>query len=136
MAIGGRLTSWKHGTSGALTTLTDFSTKTMEASFDRDAEQVDATCFQATYRSKEGSFINGAFTVTYKYDTTIYGQLSALLAQTVDFEYGPDGTTTGKPKSSGSAVLLKVGTPTKVGTLLAMTCNFETSGTVTDATFA
>lgn len=138
MAIGGQLTSWKHGTHGAVSSLTDFSTKTMDVNIDRDAEQVDATCFQATYRSKEASFRNGNITAQYKYDATVYGQLTAIFnnGDAVDFEFGPDGTTTGKPKTTGSMVLLKIGTPAKVGDLLIIPTTWDTTGAVTDASFS
>jgi hypothetical protein len=138
MSVGGVLTSWKHGTNGAISTNTDFSTKTFSVSPDFSAENVDQTTFQSTYRSKEQSFKNGTIQAVYKYDTTIYGQLAAIYngGDTITFEFGPDGTTTGKPKVTGSMFITNFGTPVTVGDRIELSVSFETSGAITFTTFA
>lgn len=138
MSVGGPLSSWKHGTHGALSSLTDFSLKTMDVNLDRVSDQLDGTCFQATYRAKEQGFKDGNLSITYHFDPTVYIQLTDIFNnnETVIFELGPDGTTTGKVKITGSFIILKVGTPVKVNTVLVVPISADTTGTVTDALFS
>jgi hypothetical protein len=138
--IGGKNTTWKHGTNGALTTNTDFSAKTRSLSPSFDAEEVDATVFGDAYREFEQSFKNASISATYKYDTTVFGQIAAIYANgdEVTFEIGPDGTTTGKPKITGSMVIGAGGfsLPLNVGDLEEITVNWRVSGAVTFTTFS
>jgi hypothetical protein len=138
MAVGGQLSSWKHGTHGATSSLTDFSLKTMDVNLDRTSDQLDATCFQATYRAKEQGFKDGNLSINYHFDPTVYIQITDIFNNndTVDFELGPDGTTTGKVKITGSFIILKVGTPVKVNEVLVIPVSGETTGAVTDALFS
>lgn len=138
MAVGGKLSSWKHGTHGAVSSLTDFSLKTMDVNLDRTSDQLDATCFQATYRAKEQGFKDGNLTIQYHFDPTVYVQLTDIFNNddAVDFELGPDGTSTNKVKITGSFIILKVGTPVKVNEVLIIPVSGDTTGAVTDALFS
>jgi len=136
MPIGGSLSDWRHGTNGATTTLTNFTAKTRNVSTNFEAETVESTTFGDTSRDYEQSFKNATAEVTYKYDATLYGQLSAIYSagDTVDFQLSPDGTTTGKPKITGAMFITSLGIPVSVGELLEMAVSFQISGAVTFAT--
>ena len=136
MAIGGQLSDWRHGTNGATTSLTDFTAKTRSISFSIEGEEVDATTFGNLYRDYEGSFLNATFEVTYKYDATIFGQLGAIMSNrdSVDFQYSPDGATTGKPKVTGAAIMTSFSSPASVGELLELTVSWRVNGAATPGT--
>src|SRR5438128_509043 len=117
MSIGGKLSTWKHGTHGALATLTNFSNKMRSADVKFDGEQVDATVWGDGYRAYEQSFKSAEADTTYKYDAALYNQLAAIYdaGETVSFEFGPDGSTSGKPKITGSMFIKSFGSPIDVG---------------------
>lgn len=133
MAIAGNLTDWRTATHGSPTSLTDYTAKTLSVQMSLDGEEVDATTFGNFYRDFERSFINGTFEVQYKYDSTIWGVVSLLMTNgtSVDFQYSPDGTTTGKPKVTGAMVCTSMGSPASVGDLLVIDVTFRINGAVT-----
>lgn len=138
MAVGGALSDWRHGTNGAVSTNTDFTAKTMSVNPSFEAEQVESTTFGLTYRTYEQSFKNASIDATYKYDTTIFGQLAAIYngGDTVTFQLAPDGTTTGKPKITGSMFITSLSPPVNVGDLITIDISWQVSGAVTFSTFA
>ncbi len=138
MSIGGSLTSWKHGTNGAVSSNTDFTAKTMDVQPSFEAEQVDATTFGDGYREFEQSFKNAKIEATYKYDTALFAQLAAIYnaGDTVTFELGPDGATAPKPKITGSMFITSLGTPISVGELIKMEVSWQVSGAVVFTVFS
>jgi hypothetical protein len=110
----------------------------MEVNPSFEAEQVESTTFGSTYRTYEQSFKNATVEATYKYDTTIFGQMAAIYngGDTVTFQLAPDGTTTGKPKITGTMFMTKLGAPLTVGDLISLPVSWQVSGAVTFATFA
>lgn len=136
MAIGGSSSDWRHGTNGAVTTLTDFSAKTISVEASWEAEQVESTTFGDSYREYEPSFKNGTIEVEYYFDTTIFGQLSAIYngADTIDFQLSPKGTANGEVKIAGSMFITELGLPVEIGELIAIPVTFQSSGAVTFTT--
>lgn len=137
MPIGGRDTTFKHGTFGALTTLTDFTTKTMEVNPSFNAEEADATVFGDGFRSYESTFKNATISVKYKYDATLFGQLAAIYTNgsTVDWEIGPVGTDSGNPQIEGSMCMTSFNPPYTVGTVQVIDVTYRVTGEVTFGTF-
>lgn len=137
MSIAGRDTTWKHGTHGAISSNTDFTTKTMDLKPSFDAEEVDMTVFGDGFRSFEQSFKNATIEATYKYDTTVFGQLAAIYngSDIVTFEIGPTGIDAGKVKITGSMVLKKLDLPNSVGEGQKIPISWRVTGAVTFTTF-
>jgi hypothetical protein len=136
MAIGGSSSDWQHGTNGAVSTLTDFSAKTISVEASFEAEQVESTTFGDSYREYEQSFKNGTIEAEYKYDTTIFGQLSAIYngGDTVDFQLSPTGTASGAVKITGEMFITELGMPVEIGELLQMSVSFQVTGAVVFST--
>jgi len=136
MALGGKNSNWQHGTNGAVTSLTDFTTKTMSVTLNAEAETVESTTFGDTYRDFEQSFKNSTIDAQYKYDATLYGQLSAMYnaGDTVNFQLSPDGTGSTNPKITGAAFITSFGTPVEIGNLLVIDVSFQVSGALTFGT--
>jgi hypothetical protein len=136
MALGGKNSDWRHGTNGAVSVLTDFTTKTMSVTLSAEAETVESTVFGDSYRDFEQSFKNATIEVQYKYDATLYGQLAAIYnaGDVVNFQLSPDGTGSTNPKITGSGFITSFGFPVEVGSLLVMDVSFQVSGTLTFGT--
>lgn len=138
MAVGGKDTNWQHGTHGATSSLTDYTSSTMSVNPSFNAEEADATTFGNAYRDYEQTFKNSTIEVTYKYSTTVFGQLFAIWdgGDSVDFQLGPTGITTGNAKITGAMVITKIDPPVTVGDIIKFNVSFRVNGTVTYATFA
>jgi hypothetical protein len=142
MSVAG-LGSWKHGTSGTPSVLTDFSVdgaaKIMSLNIDLDSQEVDMTTWKnGGYQSFEQTFKNGTISAVYKFDPTVYAQLGALYSSGVfvDWENGPVGDDVGDPRISGSMFLKKLGSPQNSGEGLKINVDFRIDGPVTFDTFA
>ena len=138
MSVGGKDTTWKHGTHGAVSSNTDFTTKTMSLTPSFDAEEADATVFGDGFRSYEATFENATIGSTYKYDATVFGQLADIYSNRdeVTFEIGPTGTTATNVKITGSMVMTKFDTGLGVGEVIKITVNWRVTGAVTFTTFS
>lgn len=132
MAVGGKNSDWRHGTNGAVGVLTDFTTKTRGASLDAEAETVDATVFGNGFRAFEQSFKNATISSTYKYDPTVYSQITAIFTNgdTVDFQLSPDGVVNGRPEITGEMFISSLGFPVEVGELLEFEVEWQVTGPV------
>ena len=137
MSIGGKDTTWKHGTHGAVSSNTDFTTKTMSLSPNFNAEEADATVFGDGSRSYEATFENAEIGAVYKYDTTVFGQLAAIYSgrDAVTWEIGPTGTTSTFVKITGSMVMTKFDTGLGVGEVIKINVQWRVTGAVTFTTF-
>lgn len=87
------------------------------------------------------SIENGKFSISGDYDATastgIYTVLSSLRSATAtaSFEYGPEGTTTGKAKLSGESWLSAFNITSKVGSQVSYKADFQIDGAVTVGTY-
>lgn len=143
MAIGGKLTSWKHGSQAAPTTLVDYSSSVKSIDFPLTKEEVENTVFGSGFREYEPSFKSGEITVTYKYTDAMWAVLIAIWnSETViNWQYSPDGTTAAKPKleglaasGNGGAVLLEMTTNPSVGEALEIETRWRATGQITPGT--
>jgi hypothetical protein len=138
MSVGGFNTVWKHGTHGAISSNTDFTAKTMSLGPDFDSEEADATVFGTGDRSYEPTFESGVIPATYHYDATVLGQLAAIRSgrDTVTFEIGPDGTTAGYAKITGSMIMTKLSlTGLEPGQVIKISVSWRVSGSPTFTTY-
>jgi len=137
MAIGGKLTTWKHGTHGAISSNTDFTTVTMSLSPSFNAEEADATVFGDGFRSYEATFKNATIEAEYHYDTSTFSSLAAIYdgEDTVTFEIGPTGTVATNVKITGTMVMTKFDIPLTVGTVEKINTSWRVTGAVTFTAF-
>jgi hypothetical protein len=104
MAIKGTGTSFKLDNS--VGTLTDISTYLDGVDGSSDADELDGTTFQpnvaAPIKDILAGFRTRGFSLSGKWSAaaeTFFAAIEGLNG--LDYEYGPDGTTAGKPKISG-----------------------------------
>src|ERR1700736_6189935 len=99
----GRLGHFGLGTAGTPGTPVDISSYITDVSMPRDVKMLETTCLGKTYQTWIAGFIGGTITLTGIFDPLLDIQMSALLSvNNVSFEYGPQGTTAGLVKYTGT----------------------------------
>ncbi|MEN3329012.1 MAG: hypothetical protein V7638_3819 [Acidobacteriota bacterium] len=144
MALHGRVTSFK--IDNLANTLTDISTKLNNVDFPQEAELLDVTTFQASAKQFIVGFKDNKISLQGRWDATVDAHLAAILgvgeptAQTTnegfDFEYGPEGTSTGKTKYTGKCYLVKFSRTSPVNGAASFTAELQITGDATRSTFA
>lgn len=138
MATVGLNIDFQVGSNGTPTVKVDLSTKVKTADFPREQDVPDVTAFNGNgFRQFAVGLQQGTFECEFFWDTTIDTHLSGLLGYTtaVDFIYGPDGTTTGRPKYTGTAFLKTLSDPATVGDVKTFKGTFQITGTITRAVY-
>lgn len=137
MASAALAIDWQIGSNGSATTEVDRSTYVKSVDFQRMFDILDATPFGVTARAYVGGLMDATFSVTYFWDTTIDTHMQALMGYTtaVEFIYGPDGTTSGRPKFTGTVFAKSISAPTSVGEVKEFTVEFQSTGTLTRGTY-
>lgn len=136
-AVHGRLGVFKVDDSGG--TLRDISNHVNKITLNRDAPEIDVTTFQDTARSYIADFDGAEINIEGNANSTVMGYLHPIVGQTatVSFEYGPEGSATGKRKMTGEAVCTGVTEDTApVGTQVKFTAKFRVFGAITFGTYA
>jgi hypothetical protein len=107
MATVGLSVDLQFGSNGSATTEVDRSTYVRSVDFPREQDVLDTTPFGVTARTYAVGLMDNKMTVEFFWDTTIDTHLNALLGYTtaVEFIYGPDGTTSTRPKFTGTFFL-------------------------------
>lgn len=138
MAVGGKLTYLAHGTHASPNSNTDYQDDTRDLSISLDQKTIDATVFGDAYEDFETSFKSATGEVKYKYSTAMWNVINSIYdnGDTITFEVGFDGTTTGKPKITGSWFITKIGFPVSVGNLMEFTVSYQITGAVSFGSYA
>lgn len=128
---------FQFGSNGTATTEVDRSTYVKSIDFKRAQDVLDTTPFAVTARTYASGLMDNDFSVEFFWDTTIDTHLNALLGYTtaVEFIYGPDGTTSGRPKFTGTFFLASLSTPSTVGEVKMFSAEFKCSGAITRTTY-
>lgn len=123
--------------------LEDISADVTNVAFSRQNDTHDTTAFGQTGHTFIAGLTNGKITITgwadYAATTgslTVLDGLLGLGATTVSFEYGPDGSTTGKTKYTGESVLESLDVSDPVADLVSFVAVLQISGAITDGTYA
>lgn len=138
MASVGLNVDFQLGSNGTPTTEVDISTKTRKVDFPRDQDILDTTAFNGNgFRAFAVGLQQATFSCEFFWDTTIDTHLSGLVGYTtaVEFIYGPDGTTSGRPKYTGTCFLKSLSIPATIGEIKVFTAEFQLTGTITRGTY-
>jgi hypothetical protein len=102
------------------------------------------TAETSTFGSTSKTYINGltdaTFSIAGKWDPTATTGPDAVLdalvgAAASTFIYGPQGTTAGMVKYTGSAILTSYKVTGPIGGVVSLTADFQCSGAITRTTF-
>ena len=128
------------GSNGSPTTLvTTLSNKTKSCDFTRTQDLPDVTAFNNSGAKAFAMGLNeGEFGLEFQWDATVDAHLNGLIgyATAVNFQYGPDGSTSGYPKYTGTLFVTNVSQPSTVGAEKMISATFKPTGTITRGTFA
>lgn len=124
------------------TTLRNLSANLNNVDFNVGTDVHEDTTYGQTGKTKKGGLTDGQINLAGFWDKTALTGTETVLASLlgifdpVDFEYGPEGNTTGKVKKSGKCVLSAYNVSSPVGDLVAFTATLDISGAVTTGAFA
>lgn len=140
MATVGTQINFEIGSNGTPTTLvTTLSNKVSNVDFSRTQDLPDVTAFNGNGARAFAVGLNeGEFGVEFFWDATVDAHLNGLINYTtaISFQYGPDGSTSGYPKYTGSCFLSDLSTPQTVGDVKKFSATFKVTGSITRSTFA
>jgi predicted secreted protein len=143
--------AFRHGKNAVLKldnsagTLVDLSAYLDEISMPRSIETGETTTFGSTGSAK--TYVTGLSDATIslggKFDSTadahFSGILTALLAGTIDsvsFEYGKEGSTAGRVKYSGEALLTSYEVSSPVADIVTFSAELQVTGAITRGTWS
>lgn len=135
----GKNTVFKVDDSGG--TLRDISAYCDNVDFPRDQSSGESTGFQPTGGSRTYEVgLNGAtISVAGKWHATPDGYLAGLLNPTAgatsSFEYGPDGSSSGKIKYTGECFLTQYQESSPFDGVTTFSAQFQVNGVVTRTTY-
>lgn len=116
----------------------DISPYTKTSTFEDSADVHDTSGYGVTAKTKAGGLLDGKFTCSGTYDNTAStgprNAIFPLLGTTAAIVRYPEGSTTGKPMDSFSAVVSKYTETNPVDDMVTWAAEFEISGPVTTGT--
>lgn len=121
-------------------TLRDLSAYLDDLGFPRDIETAETTTFGVAGSAK--TYIVGlsdaTISISGKFDSTADGYLAGVLGQsaTLSFEYGPEGSASGKVKYSGECIMTSYEVSASVGDVVTASADFQVTGQITRGTWS
>jgi hypothetical protein len=102
----------------------------------RGAATAETTVFGVPATQFVNGIVNTTFTCTGLFDQAVVSSVIAAVGGTAQtIVYGPAGSATGSPKESVQGLLIDYGITGAVADAVAMSLNWQASGTVTDSVF-
>lgn len=142
MAIHGKNGVFSLEDSGA-TTLRALTTDLTNVRFGRSNDVHDVTALGTAAHAFMAGLTNGTialdgfFTTTASTGTaTVLDSLLGLIGTSAGWEYGPDGSTTGKVKYSGEAILESLDYTQPVADVVTFAATLRITGSVTKGSYA
>lgn len=114
----------------------DFSTVSNSVEFTHEADTAESSTFGASYKQYVNGLKDATISMEGRFDVTYDGYLSDLLGGTaVLVKYFPQGSATGLPFYSGSAILTSYSPSSDLGDTANWSAEFQyAGGTVTRGT--
>lgn len=119
--------------------LTDISAYLDDVSLPRSIETAETTTFGVTGGSK--TYVTGlndaTISLSGKWDSALDAVLAAVLGQdtALNWNYGPEGSTAGRIKFTGLAILTKYDVKAPVGGVVTFSADLQVTGSITRTTF-
>jgi hypothetical protein len=118
---------------------TDLSALMDNIDFDQGSDVHETTTYGKTYKTKSPGLKDGSFSIGGLYDSTaVTGSetvIPPLVGTVAVFEYGPEGSSAGKVKYSGSVVVEKYSVSQPVGDMVRWKASLQTTDTVTKGAY-
>lgn len=136
------------GTSGAPTSLTDYTSSVKSVTFSRSGENLDVTTFGNAAKKYIKGLTDASLSVEFFYSTAVITALNNLVTYTaggVSWQYGPEGSSSGNYKitqtgtlntSTGVGLICEsIDDPVEVGGVMMVSATFKISGAITFGTY-
>jgi hypothetical protein len=132
----GKSTVFKVDNSGG--TLTDISNTLTDVSFTQTIETAETSSFGSSAKTYIVGLSDSSLSVSGNFDATVDAHLAAIVgkADSVSFEYGPEGSTAGFVKYTGEALLTSYEKSGAIGDVVTYSAEFQVTGAVTRGTYA
>jgi hypothetical protein len=118
--------------------LTDISNTLTDVSFPQSVDTAETSAFGSSAKSYVVGLTDSTLSVSGNFDATVDAHLAAIVgkADSVSFEYGPEGSTAGMVKYTGEALLTSYEKSGAVGDVVSYSAEFQVTGAVTRGTYA
>lgn len=123
-------------------TLVDISTSCDNISFPRTIDTADTSAFGTSAKTYVVGLSDSKITVGGKFDATTDAQIAAVIAAidagtlaSATFEYGPEGTTTGRVRYTGECLVSSYQVSGQVSDMVPFSLELQVTGAVTRNTW-
>jgi hypothetical protein len=116
----------------------DISNTLNSVTMPRSIETLETTSFGSTSKSYVVGFSDSTISIEGSFDATVDGYLSGLVGNETAsaFVYGPEGSTNGQVKYTGTAFLTSYEVNGGVGDIVSYSAEFQVTGAITRGTYA
>jgi len=117
--------------------LVDYSSYLEDISFPRSIETAETTTFGSSAKSYITGLTDATVSLSGKFDATADSTIAAVVGQsaTLTFEYGPEGSASGKVKYTGECIITSYEVGATVGDAVTASVELQVSGAITRTTF-
>ena len=118
--------------------LTDISNTLTDVSFPQSVDTAETSAFGSSAKSYVVGLSDATLSVSGNFDATVDAHLAAIVgkADSVSFEYGPEGSTATFVKYTGEAILTSYEKSGAVGDVVTFSAEFQVTGAVTRGAYA
>ena len=118
--------------------LTDISNTLTDVSFPQSVDTAETSAFGNSAKSYIVGLTDATLSVSGNFDATVDAHLAAIVgkADSVSFEYGPEGSTATYTKYTGEAILTSYEKSGAIGDVVTYSAEFQVTGAVTRGTYA
>ena len=119
-------------------TLTDISNTLTDVSFPQSVDTAETSAFGSSAKSYVVGLSDATLSVSGNFDATVDAHLAAIVgkADSVSFEYGPEGSTAGDAKYTGECLMTSYEKSGAVGDVVTFSAEFQVTGAVTRGTYS
>ena len=118
--------------------LTDISNTLTDVSFPQSVDTAETSAFGSSAKSYVVGLTDATLSVSGNFDATVDAHLAAIVgkADSVSFEYGPEGSTAGFVKYTGEALMTSYEKSGAIGDVVTYSAEFQVTGAITRGTYA
>jgi hypothetical protein len=121
----------------ASATLTDISNTLTDVSFPAKVDTAEVTAFGASAKSYVVGLTDGTISISGTFDATVDALFAGVVgfATALNWNYGPEGSTAGFVKYTGTGFVTSYQKSGTVGDVVKYTADIQVTGAVTRTTF-
>ena len=118
--------------------LTDISNTLTDVSFPQSVDTAETSAFGASAKSYVVGLTDSTLSISGNFDATVDAHLAAIVgkADSVSFEYGPEGSTATFVKYTGEALLTSYEKSGAIGDVVTYSAEFQVTGAITRGAYA